>query len=195
MIKKIFFQSIVLSSLINKAFAAENAGMPQLNTEFWISQIFWLTLTFALLYGALSKLILPKINANLEKRKSKISENIEAAEKLREDSEVKLKVYNEIISKSKLDSKTILSQAREKVLKDINIKKVILDNQIDEEIKIVETEIANLIKSSPEKINIIASEISSKLIQKLIGTEINNSSISAIVDDLSRRDRDKYYDN
>ncbi len=81
------------------------------------------------------------------------------------------------------------------MLKDINIKKVILDNQIDEEIKIVETEIANLIKSSPEKINIIASEISSKLIQKLIGTEINNSSISAIVDDLSRRDRDKYYDN
>jgi len=195
MIKKILFQSIVLSSLINKAFATENAGMPQLNTEFWISQIFWLTLTFALLYGGLSKLILPKINANLENRKSKISENIEAAEKLREDSEAKLKVYNEIISKSKLDSKTILSQAREKVLNEINIKKVILDNQIDEEIKIVETEIANLIKSSPDKINIIASEISSKLIQKLIGTEINNSSISAIVDDLSRRNRDKYYDN
>ena len=40
--------------------------MPQLNPEFWISQIFWLTLTFGILYVVLSKLILPKISANLE---------------------------------------------------------------------------------------------------------------------------------
>ncbi|PHX89010.1 MAG: F0F1 ATP synthase subunit B [Pelagibacteraceae bacterium] len=195
MIKKIFFQLIFFSFLMKEAFAVEKSGMPQLNTEFWISQIFWLTLTFGLLYGVLSKLILPKINTNLEKRKSKILENIEAAEKQREDSEAKLLVYNEIISKSKLDSKTILNQAREKALKDINIKKELLESQIDEEIKIVEKEIENLIESAPEKINIIASEISFQLIQKLTGTEVNNSSVSAIVDDLSRRGRDKYYGN
>ena len=180
---------------MKEAFAAEKSGMPQLNTEFWISQIFWLTLTFGLLYRVLSKLILPKINANLEKRKSKILQNIEAADKQREDSEAKLLVYNEIVSKSKLDSKTILNQAREKALKDINIKKELLESQIDEEIKIVEKEIENLIESAPEKINIIASKISFQLIHKLTGTEVNNSSVSAIVDDLSRRGRDKYYGN
>ena len=59
--------------------------MPQLNPEFWISQIFWLTLTFGILYIILSKLnTLPKISANLELRKSQIQENIEAAEKQRE---------------------------------------------------------------------------------------------------------------
>ena len=43
MIKKIFFQSIFLSFLfLLEAFAAESSGMPQLNPEFWISQIFWL---------------------------------------------------------------------------------------------------------------------------------------------------------
>ena len=80
--------------------------MPQLNPEFWISQIFWLTLTFGILYVVLSKLILPKISDNLESRKSQILENIEAAEKQREDSEAKLKEYEEIISKSKLEAKT-----------------------------------------------------------------------------------------
>ena len=34
-----------------EAFAAESGGMPQLNPEFWISQIFWLTLTFGILYN------------------------------------------------------------------------------------------------------------------------------------------------
>ena len=46
-----------------------------------------------------------------------------------------------------------------------------------------------------EKITKIAIEISSQLIQKLIGAEANNSSISAIVDDLSKKNRSKYYGN
>ena len=196
MIKKIYFQSIFFSFLFSmEAFAAESGGMPQLNPEFWISQIFWLTLTFGILYLVLSKLILPKISANLETRKSQILENIEAAEKQREDGEMKLKEYEEIISKSKLEAKTIFNQAREKALKDINAKKEVLEGQIDEEISKAEEEIKTLRNGAPDKINKIAIETSSELIQKLIGAEVNNSSISAIVDDLSRRSGDKYYGN
>ena len=178
-----------------EAFAAESGGMPQLNPEFWISQIFWLTLTFGILYIVLSKLILPKISNNLESRKSQILENIEAAEKQREDSETKIKEYEEIITKSRIDAKTIFNQAREKALKYINAKREVLDKQIDEEINKAEIEIKSLREAAPEKINKIAIETSSELIQKLIGAEVNNSSISAIVDDLSKRNGNKYYGN
>lgn len=196
MIKKIYFQSIFFSFLFSmEAFAAESGGMPQLNPEFWISQIFWLTLTFGILYIVLSKLILPKISDNLESRKSQILENIEAAEKQRQNSEEKLKEYEEIVSKSKMEAKNIFNQAREKALKDISAKKDVLDKQIDDEIGKAEQEIKELQKSAPDKINKIAIETSSELIQKLIGAEVNNSSISAIVDDLSRRSGDKYYGN
>ena len=196
MIKKLFFQIAFLNFFLNKeVFAAESGGMPQLNPEFWISQIFWLTLTFGVLYFVLSRLILPKISANLELRKSQIQENIEAAEKQRENSESKIKEYDEIILKSKLEAKNIFKNAREKVIKDINSKKEILDKQINEEIKKAEKEIVLLKKSSPEKINKIAIETSSELVKKLIGAEVNNSSISAIVDDLSKRNWSKYYDN
>ena len=194
MIKKIFFQTIFFNFFfIREVFAAESGGMPQLNPEFWVSQIFWLTLTFGILYVVLSKLILPKISANLELRKSQIQENIEAAEKQRESSESKLKEYDEIILKSKLEAKNIFKDAREKVLKDINSKKEILDKQINEEINNAEIEIQALKKGASEKINKIAIETSSDLIKKIIGTEINNSSISAIVDDLSKKNGDKNY--
>ena len=196
MIKKIYFQSIFFSFLFSmEAFAAESGGMPQLNPEFWISQIFWLTLTFGILYIVLSKLILPKISENLESRKSQILENIEAAEKQRENSEEKLKEYEEIVSKSKFEAKNIFNQVREKALRDINAKKEVLDKQIDDEIRKAEQEIKSLRDSAPDKINKIAIETSSELIQKLIGAEVNNSSISAIVDDLSKRSGDKYYGN
>ena len=194
MIKKIFFQSIFFNFFfLKEVFAAENGGMPQLNPEFWISQIFWLTITFGFLYLFLSKFILPKISSNLELRKSQIQENIETAEKQREMSEVKLKEYDEIILKSKLDAKNIFKNAREKVIKDINLKKETLDKQIDEEISNAEEEIKTLKRDATDKINKIAIETSSDLLKKLIGTEINNSSISAIVDDLSKKNKDKYY--
>ena len=196
MIKKIFFQIVFFNFLfIGKVFTAESGGMPQLNPEFWISQIFWLTITFGILYLALSKLILPKISANLELRKSQISDNIEAADKQREESELKLKEYEEVIIKSKNEAKNIFNQAREKSLKDINAKKSILEKQIDEEVKRAEEEINKLRLEAPTKINKIAIEISSELTQKLIGAEINNSSISAIVDDLSKKNGGKYYGN
>ncbi len=196
MIKKIFFQSIFFNFfLIKEVFAAESGGMPQLNPEFWISQIFWLILTFGILYLVLSKLILPKISKNLELRKSQIQENIEAAEKQRESSESKIKEYDEIILKSKLEAKNIFKEAREKVLKDINQKKEVLDKQINEEIKKAEQEIAKLKKESPDKINKIAIETSSVLVKKLIGADVNNSSITAIVDDLSKKNGNKYYGN
>ena len=169
--------------------------MPQLNPEFWISQIFWLTLTFGILYIVLSKIILPKISANLELRKSQIQENIEAAEKQRESSESKLKEYDDIVLKSKLKAKNIFKDAREKALNNIKSEKETLDKQIDEEIKKAEQEINVLKKSAPEKINKIAIETSSELVKKLIGAEVNNSSISAIVNDLTKRNGDKYYGN
>jgi len=196
MIKKIFFQSIFLSFLFSlEAFAAESGGMPQLNPEFWISQIFWLTITFGILYVVLSKLILPKISVNLETRKSQILENIEAAEKQREDSEEKIREYDKIINSSKIEAKNYFNQARAKILKDISLKKESLDKEVDEEINKVEAEIKNLMDKAPEKINKIAIETSSDLIQQLIGADVNNSSISAIVEDLSLRNRNKYYGN
>ena len=51
MYKKIIFQNLILNFvLIFSAQSAETGGMPQLNTEFWISQIFWLIITFGALF-------------------------------------------------------------------------------------------------------------------------------------------------
>ena len=62
-----------------------------------------------------------------------------------------------------------------------------LEKEIDEEIDKAEKEILDLKNKSPEKIRKIASETSSDLIKQLIGVEVNNSSISAIVEDVSRK--------
>ena len=67
-----------------------------------------------------------------------------------------------------------------------------LSKKVDE-IKKAEIEIDTLKQSAPEKINKIAVVTSTEILKKLIGAEVNNSSISAIVDDLVKKNGDKYY--
>jgi len=194
MLKKIIVQIFTLNFvLLTSAQSGESGGMPQLNPEFWVSQIVWLVLTFGILYIVLSKLILPKISDNLESRKSQILENIETAETQREESEKKLKEFEKIILESKIEAKNYFNQARQKILEDISNKRVALEKDIDNEISAVEQEVNNLKITSSEKIKKIAIETSSELIKQLIGEEANNSSISAIVEEQSRKNKEKQH--
>ena len=196
MIKKIFFQLIFFGLLFfGKAFASESGGMPQLNPEFWISQIFWLIISFGILFIILSKFILPKIRNNIELRKSEILDNIETAEKQKTEAENTLKNYDELIRKSKNEAKNYFNDARKKIIEDIEKKKQTLDKEINIEISKAEAEVAELVNKAPEKIQKIAIETSSDLIRQLIGEEVNNSSISAIVDDLYKKNKGRYYGN
>ena len=195
MLLRLFSHLISISFLfVSVAESSESGGMPQLDPEFWFSQIFWLIITFGILFIILSKLILPKISENIEVRKSQISENIEAAEKEREESENKIKEYEKIILDSKTEAKNYFNKAREKILKDIDKKREALESEINEEINKAETEISELINKSPEKINKIAAETSSDLIKQLIGVEVNSSSIAAIVEDISKKVREKNHE-
>ena len=192
MLKKIIAKIFIINVLlINSVQSAESSGMPQLNPEFWVSQIFWLILTFGILYLVLSKIVLPKISENLETRKSQIVENIETAEKQRKESEDKIKQFEKIILESKIEAKNFFNEKRQKVLEDIAKKRSALEEDIDSEIGAAEVEINKLRNTSGDKINKIAIETSSELIRQLIGEDVNSSSISAIVEDQLRKNKEK----
>ena len=175
---------------LNEAYGSE-AGMPQLNTEFWSAQIFWLILIFSILYLVIWKIFLPKITYSIENRKSRIINDLDAAQKLKESAEQKLKEYNKIIEDSKHEAKKIIEEGRKKLEIDIGNKKKDLNSQLDKEIAAVEKEIKDLKKTSISSISRIASETSSELMKKIINTEVNKSNVSAVVDEVIKRNMEK----
>ena len=194
MLKKIIIQIFNLNFVLTAyAQSGESGGMPQLDPEFWVSQIVWLVLTFGVLYIVLSKFILPKISDNLETRKSQILENIETAEAQREESEIKLKDFEKIILEGKIEAKNHFNEVRQKILEDISNKRATLEKDIDNEISAAEEEINNLKLNSKEKIKNIAVETSSELIKQLIGEEANKSSITAIVDEQTKKSEENQH--
>ena len=189
--KNFFFTFCIGFLLFIKQANGAEEGMPQLNPEYWVAQIFWLVLVFSSLYLVIWKIFLPRITSSLENRRLRIVNDLDEAQKLKENAEKKLKQYEEIILQSNNEAKKHFNETKKKILNDIKKKSDQLENQINEEIKSVEKEIETLKNNSSEKINKIAIETSQSLIKQLIGAELNNSSISAIVEDLSKRNKEK----
>ena len=185
-----FASCIVLILNTNHAFGAEG-GMPQLNPEFWASQIFWLILIFSSLYIIIWKIFLPKISDSIENRKSRVIGDLNETQKLKENAEKKLREYNKIIDDTKKEAKKIIEDNKKKLENDIKSKKQKFNEEIEKELMSVEKEIKNLKKSSISSINKIAAEVSSEVIKQLVGTSVNMSNVSAIVEDISKKEVEK----
>ena len=183
--KKKFFLLIAYLCSTKIVFGAEE-GMPQLNPEYWASQTFWLILIFSILYLTIWKIFLPKIINSVENRKSKIVNDLNEAQKLKENAEKKLKEYEKIIEETKKIAKKIVEDNKKNLTNDIKSKNQELNKAIEKELLAVEKEINELKNSSIASINKIAAEISSDLIKKMIGTEVNMSNVSAVVQEISK---------
>ena len=108
MFKKIILKTVAVYFLsINFIHAAESGGMPQLDPKFWTAQIFWLILIFSSLYLIISKIFLPRITYSIENRKSKIVNDLDEAQKLKDSAGKKFEEYNEIIANSKKVAKDV----------------------------------------------------------------------------------------
>ena len=176
---------------VNWALGAE-VGMPQLNPEFWTAQVFWLILIFSFLYLIIWKIFLPKITYSIENRKSRVVNDLDEAQKLKENAEKKLDEYNEIIKESEKEAKKIIEDSKKKLDRDIEKKKQKFNDEIEKELMIAEKEIKELKKSSISNISNIAAETSSEVIKQIINIEVNKSSVAAIVDDVAKRKMVKY---
>ncbi len=182
---------VIFMGMTCEGFGAEESGMPQLNPEYWISQIFWLIIIFASLYIILSQVILPKISESLETRKSHVIQHLDQAEKFKKESEKKIREYENILSEAKNKAEKIMNESKQKINQDINEKKNQLDKEIEKEISAAENEIKILKKNSINNINKIAIETSTEIVKSIMEVELNKSSVSSIVKDVSKKNIEK----
>ena len=182
---------LVLSTIYTDLFSAE-AGMPQLDPKYWASQTFWLILVFAILYTSIAKFYLPKIKNNLDNRENKIKDDLDDANRFKELSELKLKEYEKILEDAKKEVVKIHLESKNALDKDIRTKKENIEKEIDKEILKAQKEIADLKKNSISDIQKISENIASNIIETISGDKLNENSIKAAVEDISKRNLGKY---
>ena len=189
--KRLLAFTIATLAIQNNLFAAE-AGMPQLDPRYWASQAFWLILVFTILYISVSKFYLPKIKNNLEDRENKIKKDIDDANKFKELSETRLKEYERILENAKREVIKIHLESKNILDKDIHKKKETIEKEIEKEISKAQKEIIELKKNSISDIQKISENIAASIIENISGDKLNESSIKATVEDVSKKTIGKY---
>ena len=178
---KKFFALLTSLLLVERNLYAAEAGMPQLDPEYWPSQVFWLIIIFLTIYILISKIFIPKIKGSIDMREDKIRKDLEEAKTFKEQAELKLNEYNSLMETAKIDVKKIISKSRQKLNEDMQIKKDDAQKKIDAEILNAETEIKKFKVDSFNKVNLISQDIVSNLIKDIFGEDLNKSSIEASV--------------
>ena len=189
--RKYFSFIIALLAIQNDLFAAE-AGMPQLDPKYWASQAFWLILVFSILYISIAKFYLPKIKNNLDSRENRIKDDLDDAQKFKELSELKLKEYKKILEDAKKEVIKIHVESKNILDKEIKTKKETIEKEIDQEILKAQKEISKLKKGSINDIQKISEKVALDIIQNITGDKLNESSVKAIVEDISKKNIGKY---
>src|SRR3546814_10856843 len=78
-----------------------SGGLPQLDADTYPTQIFWLVVTFVILYLIMSKVALPRIAEVLEERQERVADDIETAERLRSEAAVVQSEYETAMAEAR----------------------------------------------------------------------------------------------
>ena len=187
-----YFSLVIATLAINTDLFSAEAGMPQLDPKYWASQAFWLILIFTILYISIAKFYLPRIKNNLDDRENKIKDDVNDANKFKELSESKFKEYEKILADAKKEVIKIQMDSKNILDKDIRSKKEAMEKDIENEISKAQKEIDELKRSSLNDIQNISENIASSIIENISGDKLNESSVKAAVEDVSKKNVGKY---
>ena len=155
--------------------------MPQLNPEFFLSQLFWLAVFFSFLLVFLWRVSLPRISLVLEKRQRKIDENLSSAKELQEQAkEIESKINNEI-SKAKQDADENIKKAISSLQSDVSTKLSALDKELEIKISNSEKEILRSKELQMKNIDSEIANITKITVSKITNLDISNSEIEKAI--------------
>ena len=113
--------------------------MPQLEqVEFFISQLFWLSVFFVVLFSVLTYITLPKIRAFLNKRDDFVKSHISKQDDLIKKAESIIENYETKLNEAKNEASKLISDAKDKALQDSESLIKSAEEKIQQEIKMTE---------------------------------------------------------
>ena len=160
--------------------------MPQLNPEFFVSQLFWLVVTFSFLFIFLWRISLPRIGNVLEKRERKISEDLTAAKELQIEAEKIQETIENQLKQARANSSDMIKSSslsfQEKAQAELNK----LDNELDAKIEQSAQAIEKNKNDSVSQIQTQINEITKLTLSKVASFDVSDDEIKQAVNSTER---------
>lgn len=150
---------------------ASQGGLPQLDVHSYPTQIFWLIVTFVILYLIMAKVALPRIAEVLEERQERIADDIETAERLRSEAATVQAEYEKALAEARGKAQALFRETAEAIAKEHADAEAEAAKKMARKTKTAETRIAKQRAEALESLRAVASETAAAATVKLIGVE------------------------
>ena len=161
--------------------------MPQLNPEFFVSQLFWLLVTFTFLVVFLWRISLPRISSVLEKRERKISEDLANAKELQLQAEKIQNSIEEHLKKARSDTLDSLKETTISLQENSMSELQRIDKELDRKINESSSLIEKNKKESINKIHKQIYDITKLTLEKVANFKVPDEDISKTIQALERK--------
>ena len=166
---------------VREAFDAtepSGGGLPQLHSPDFAPQLFWLVLTFALLYWIMSRIALPRIGEVIEERRDRIQRDLAAAGRLKGETDKALETYEKALAEARGSATAIARQTRDDLATEVDKERKVLEADLSRKLAEAESAISATKAKALESVKDIASETATDIVKALTNLSVSKDEVS-----------------
>jgi F-type H+-transporting ATPase subunit b len=156
--------------------------MPQLNPLDWAPQLIWLVITFGVLYLLMKYVALPRIGSVIDMRQARIKGDLEAADKLRRETQEAIAAYEQALAEAKNKAHAIAQEGRAKLNAEVATERTALEKELAAKQAQAEASIEAAKSAALKEVNTVAAETATAIVQRLIGVAPSKPEVASAVE-------------
>ncbi|MBF9047794.1 F0F1 ATP synthase subunit B' [Rhodobacterales bacterium LSUCC0031] len=159
-----------------------SGGMPQLDPSSFPNQIFWLVIALVAIYFILSRIALPRIAAVLAERQGALTNDLAAAEELKQRAVEAEAAYNKALADARSEAAKIADETRAAIQADLDKAIARADDEISAKAAESEARIAEIRAGAVRSIEEVAADVAGDIVAAVApGQKVDAKVLSAAV--------------
>ncbi len=156
--------------------------MPQLDFSTFLPQLFWLAVTFLVLYVLMKVVALPQVGRAIEARRRQLDDDLAQAGQMKAEAEAVLTAYEKSLAEARAQAQAVLRETGERLAAEAAERQRRLAAELAEQIAAAEGQIAAAKEQAIGEVRGVAVEVARAVAEKLTGSAGDPARTAAAVD-------------
>jgi F-type H+-transporting ATPase subunit b len=155
--------------------------MPQLDTTTFLPQLFWLVVSFAVLYLVMARVALPRVAAVLEQRQTRISSDLDRAAAAKEEAEAVMAAYEKALAEARAKAQAETKATADRLAAEAAARTEALAAELAVRVRTAEARIAEARRAALAEVETVAAEVAGSATERLSGAYPDIAAVTAAV--------------
>jgi len=160
---------------------------PPFQKDTFASQLFWLVITFVLLYVVMAKIALPRVGSIIEARRARVDGDLAEANRLKVQAEGAMADYEKALAEARGRAQTIAAETRDALNAEAEKKRKALDDELNVKLAAADQAIAATKAQAMANVRGIAVEAAAAIVARLTGATPADAVAASAVDAVLKR--------